>query len=239
MSRSSSSRGVTLVELMIAMAVGALLVLLAMVLYVPVSRSLLDQAAVSQQSLAESLNYGFDVMNSANAGYGVAAPAINTNVVLVSGTGPGNNTQIVIPANGSAAGNGLFWSWETPGTATLQCAGLQVVPGTVGASHNDRLVFFEQIPGGGSQTATTCGTGMENANWDIVTVVPSIGASTTAPITVATQQNCDLRGSQIAGHPVLHPAATFLLSVAQTLTGGFYAHKADLVPISVCLGNIP
>ncbi len=237
MSPSMNNKGVTLVELMIAMAIGALLVLMAMVLYVPVSRSLLDQAAVSQQSLAESLNYDFDVMNVANAGYGVLNAAVNTNVVLVTGNGPGNNAQVVIPTTtGSVQGTGLFWSWADPaGATTLACAGLQVVPGTVAGSGNDRLVYFEEVAQNGSCTGAFWNT---PGNWDTVTVTPSIAVST-APVTVATGQNCDLRGSQIANYPVLHPAATFLLPVAATLTGGFFAHKADLVPVSVCLRNLP
>ncbi|WP_363321427.1 prepilin-type N-terminal cleavage/methylation domain-containing protein, partial [Acidiferrobacter sp.] len=64
----SCNKGFTLVELMVAMAVGALLVLAAMILYVPVSRALVDQGVVGQQTLSEAVNYDFDVMNTANAG---------------------------------------------------------------------------------------------------------------------------------------------------------------------------
>ncbi|MDA8119079.1 MAG: hypothetical protein M0Z85_03310, partial [Gammaproteobacteria bacterium] len=42
-------------------AIGALLVLAAMILYVPVSRSLIDQGVVGQQTLSEAVNYDFDV----------------------------------------------------------------------------------------------------------------------------------------------------------------------------------
>ncbi|MDA8390483.1 MAG: prepilin-type N-terminal cleavage/methylation domain-containing protein [Gammaproteobacteria bacterium] len=237
MSPSKNNEGVTLVELMIAMAVGTLLVLMAMVLYVPVSRSLLDQAAISHQSMDVSLDYDFDVMNSANAGYGVLNPAVNTNVVLVTGNGPGNNAQVPIPATGSAVGTGLFWSWAEPANSTtLVCAGLQVVPSTVATSGNDRLVYFEEVAQNGVCTGSFWNT---QGNWDTVTVAPSIAATATAPITVAMGQNCDLRGAQIANYPVVHPAATFLLPIAATLTGGFFTHKTDLVPVSVCLRNLP
>lgn len=232
---SSNQRGFTLVELMIAMAIGGLLVLMAMVLYVPVSRSLLDQAAISQQSMSESVNYEFDVMNSANAGYGIVNPQVNTNLILVNGTGPGNNTAVPIPTNGSATGNGLFWNWQSPvASGVLSCAGLQVIASTT-QSGNERLVYYQEIPGSGTCTGTPWNT---PANWDVVTVVPSIASGAVTPIQVTMNQNCDLRGSQIAGHPVLYPAVSLQLPIAGTLTGGFFSHTFGLVPVTVCMRNL-
>ncbi len=218
------------------MAVGALLVLAAMILYVPVSRSLVDQGVVGQQTLSEAVNYDFDVMNTANAGYGIAAPQMNTDVVLVTGSGPGNNTPVAIPAAGSAQGNGLFWDWTIPaGGATTSCAGLQVVAGANGHGGNERLVSYEEVPGG-SCTAAALDTA---ANWDIETVLPSVTPGAAAPITVTAAQNCDPRGSQIVGNPVLHPLVSLQLPIPPLLTGGFFAHLADQVPVNVCLHNLP
>ena len=229
------NRGFTLVELMVAMAVGALLVLGAMILYVPVSRSLVDQGVIGQQTLSEAVNYDFDVMNTANAGYGIPAPQVNTDAVLVTGTGPGNNTPVPIPAFGSAQGDGLFWDWAVPaGGATTSCAGLQVVASANGSS-NQRLVYYEEVPGG-SCTAAAMDTA---ANWDTETIMSSVAPSGTAPVTVTAAQNCDLRGSQIAGSPVTHPLVRLQLPIPQTLTGGFFAHQADQVTTDVCLRNLP
>ncbi len=233
----SSNKGFTLVELMVAMAVGALLVLAAMILYVPVSRSLVDQGVVSQQTLSEAINYDFDVMNMANAGYGVATPQLNTDAVLVTGTGPGNNTTVSIPSIGAAQGDGVFWDWTVPaGTGTPSCAGLQVVASANGKAGQERLVYYEEAPTGASCTAAAMNTA---TNWDTVTLLPSVTAGASAPITVTAGQNCDLRGSQIAGNPVLHPTVALSLPIAKALTGGFFAHQADQAPVSVCLRNLP
>ena len=235
MSRSNS-KGFSLVELIVAMAVGALLVLAAMILYVPVSRSLVDQGVVSQQTLTEAVNYDFNVMNMANAAYGVAAPQLNTDVVLVTGTGPGHNATVALPSSGAVQGDGLFWDWVAPAaTGVAACAGVQVVPSANSAAGNERLVYFEEAPGGACTPAAMNSAG----NWDTVTLLPSVTTGATAPITVTAAQNCDLRGSQIAGNPVLHPVASLNLPIATTLTGGFFAHQADQAPVSVCLHNLP
>ncbi|WP_297391577.1 prepilin-type N-terminal cleavage/methylation domain-containing protein [Acidiferrobacter sp.] len=232
----SRTKGFTLIELMVAMAIGALLVLAAMILYVPVSRSLVDQGIVGQQTLSEAVNYDFDVMNTANAGYGIANPQLNTDAVLVTGTGPGSNTTVLIPSKGSAQGNGIFWDWSIPaGGAPTGCAGLQVIKGANSNSGNERLVYYEEAPGG-SCTATALNTA---SNWDVETVLPSVAQSSLAPITVTDAQDCDLRGSQIVGNPVLHPLVTLQLPIPKTLTGGFFAHQADQVPVDVCLHNLP
>lgn len=235
MSPFKNNPGFTLVELMVAMTIGALLVLAAMVLYIPVSRSLVDQGIVGQQTLSEAVNYDFDVMNMADAGYGVATPRTNTDAVLVSGPGPGGNATVVIPSNGTAQGDGVFWDWISPvTTGTVRCAGLQVVAGANGKSGNDRLVYFEEAAGG-SCTPAAMNT---KTNWDMVTIVPSVAASNTAPITVSAPQNCDVRGGQFSS-PVQHPLVRLQLPVATTLTGGFFAHSADVVPTTVCLRNLP
>lgn len=230
------NRGFTLVELMIAMVIGMLLVLAAMVLYVPVSRSLIDQGVIGQQTLSEAVNYDFDIMNTANAGYGIPSPQVNTNVILVTGSGPGNNTSVPIPSSGSAQGNGLFWNWVSPiATGVQGCAGVQVVASTTAHTTNERLVYYEEVSGG------SCSPGFFNSptNWDTVTLLPSVAASGTAPLTVTAAQDCDLRGSQIVSNPVLHPLVTFQLPIAQTLTGGFFGHLADRAPVTVCLHNLP
>ncbi|WP_363321115.1 prepilin-type N-terminal cleavage/methylation domain-containing protein [Acidiferrobacter sp.] len=232
----SCNKGFTLVELMVAMAVGALLVLAAMILYVPVSRALVDQGVVGQQTLSEAVNYDFDVMNTANAGYGILTPQVNTAVVLVTGSGPGYNTPVAIPPTGSAQGDGLFWDWTIPaGGATTGCAGLQVIKSANSNAGNERLVYYEEAPGG-SCTATALNTA---SNWDVETVLPSVAQSSLAPITVTDAQDCDLRGSQIVGNPVLHPLVTLQLPIPKTLTGGLFAHQADQVPVNVCLSNLP
>ena len=240
------NKGFTLVELMIAMVIGALLVLAAMVLYVPVSRSLIDQGVISQQTLSEAINYDFDVMNSANAGYGIGAtstpqgPQVNTDLVLVQGTGPGNNATVPIPTSGSVQGNGLFWDWQSPPGGTTVCAGLQVVAGTtVAVSGNDRLVYYQEAPGGTCTSAAVAMNTNTAGYWNTVTIIPSIATTITAPITVIAAQNCDLRGSQIIGNPVLHPMASLVLPIATTLTGGFFAHLADQAPLTVCMHNLP
>ncbi len=236
----SSNKGFTLVELMVAMAVGAFLVLAAMILYVPVSRSLVDQGVISQQTLNEAVNYDFDVMNMANAGYGVATPQVNTDVVLVTGTGPGNNTPVSIPASGSAQGNGIFWDWTmSPLTGTQNCAGLQVVASANGKAGEERLVYYEEAINTPGVTVSCAASAMNTAkNWDTVTLLPSVAVGATPPITVTAGQNCDLRGSQIVP-PWLHPTVTLRLPIAKTLTGGFFAHQADQAPVSVCLRNLP
>ena len=232
----SRTKGFTLVELMVAMAIGALLVLAAMILYVPVSRSLIDQGVVGQQTLSEAVNYDFDVMNIANAGYGITSPQLNTDVVLVTGSGPGNNTTVAIPPKSRAQGNGIFWDWSIPAAgAPSGCAGLQVIKGANSNAGNLRLVYYEEVPGGGC-TATAMNTA---ANWDIETVLPSVATSGLAPITITDAQDCDLRGSQIVDNPVLHPLVTLQLPIPKTLTGGFFAHQADQVPVNVCLSNLP
>ncbi|MHB1512144.1 MAG: PilW family protein [Acidiferrobacter sp.] len=235
MSLSKINKGFTLVELMVAMTIGALLVLAAMVLYIPVSRSLVDQGVVGQQTLSEAVNYDFDVMNMANAGYGIQTPQTNTDVVLVSGSGPGGNATVAIPTNGTAQGNGMFWDWLSPVTAgTVRCAGLQVVAGANGNSGNDRLVYFLEAAGG-SCTPAAMNT---KTNWDMVTIVPSVAVSNIAPVTVSAPQDCDVRGGQFSS-PVQHPLVRLQLPVATTLTGGFFAHGTDLAPTTVCLRNLP
>ncbi len=247
---SSNSKGFTLVELMIAMVIGALLVLAAMVLYVPVSRSLIDQGVIGQQTLGEALNYDFDVMNSGNAGYGITAPQVNTDLVLVNGSGPGANVAVPIPASGSAQGNGIFWDWDSPvGGATVSCAGLQVVKSSNPQSSNDRLVYFEEAPANGTSAGGSCtATAMNTAaNWDVVTVLPSVATTNLTPIVVTAAQNCDLRGSQILltnpsappTSPIFHPLVSLQLPVAQILTGGFFSHTADMAPVNVCMRNLP
>ncbi len=236
----SRNSGFTLVELMVAMAVGALLVLTAMILYVPVSRSLVDQGVVSQQTLGEAVNYDFDVMNMANAGYGLTNPQLNTAVILVTGTGIGNETPVAIPPKGSAAGNGLFWYWVSPVGGTVQsCAGLQVVasanPPAGQAPTNERLVYYQEAAGG----SCAAGTFNQVGNWDVETILPSVASSNATPITVLDGQNCDLRGSQIPNNPVLHALVSLSLPIPKTLTGGFYGHLADQVPLNVCLRNLP
>ncbi|MHB8254557.1 MAG: PilW family protein [Acidiferrobacter sp.] len=238
----STTKGFTLIELMIAMVIGALLVLAAMFLYVPVSRSLIDQGVIGQQTATEAMNYDFDVMNSANAGYGVLTPQVNTDVVLVTGTGPGNNTAVPIPASGSAQGNGLFWDWVSPiSQGVVNCAGLEVVASANPNPNNtnDRLVYYEQIPTPG-QTCTAA-TAMNSATaWDAITVLPSIATNNTIPaMKVVAAQNCDLRGSQFIGNPVTHPLVVLQLPIATTLTGGFFSHSGDSVPVAVCLRNLP
>ena len=234
-----NNKGFTLVELMIAMAIGALLVLAAMVLYVPVSRSLIDQGVIGQQTMTEAINYDFVIMNSTNAGYGVVPTAqVNTDLILVTGTGPGANNPVSIPASGSAQGNGLFWDWISPispSPGTQNCAGLQVIASSTANSGNNRLVYYQEVPGG---TCTAAAMNMA-ANWNTVTILPSVATTNVTPITVLMGQNCDLRGSQITGNPVLHPTATLQLPIASILTGGFFGHLADQVPVTVCLPNLP
>lgn len=242
MSRYTNNHGFTLIEMMVTMAIGALLVLAAMVLYVPVSRSFLDQGVVSQQTLSEAVNYDFDVLNIGNAGYGVVSPKVNTDLVLVRGTGPGNNSSVAIPTSGTGvvAGNGVFWDWETPaGSGNLQCAGLEVVAGNTTTTSNERLVYYEEATNGSSTPSCTGSYWNSASNWDAVTVVPSVASGTSNPIQVYAGQDCDLRGSQIAGNPVLHTAAYFDLPIAKTLTGGFFAHAADKAPVAVCFHNLP
>ena len=230
------NKGFSLIELMVAMAIGALLVLAAMILYVPVSRSLVDQGIIGQQTLSESFNYDFDIMNSANAGYGVATPQVNTDVMLVTGTGPGSNAVVPIPTtSGSAQGNGFFWDWATPVGSPVSCGGLQIVASANTQNGHQRLVYYQEVPTGGCTAAA-----MNSAtNWNTVTLMPSVAIGATPPITVTAAQNCDLRGSQFAGNPIQHPLVSILLPIHSTLTGGFFAHMADQVPVTVCLHNLP
>lgn len=245
----SRNKGFTLVELMIAMAIGVLLVLAAMTLYVPISRSLIDQGAISQQTMSEAINYDFDVMNTANAGYGIGTltgppptataattAVLNTDLVLVTGGGVGSNVAVTVPPSSSAQGNGVFWDWESPPGGTPACAGLQIIPSTT-ASGNDRLVYYQEVSGGTCTNALSAINAQ--GNWNVVTVIPSIATTNATPITVTTNQNCDLRGSQFVNNPVLHPLMSLQLPIAATLTGGFFAHTQDIAPTTVCLRNLP
>lgn len=244
-SPSTANGGFTLIELMVSLVVGLLLVFAAMMLYVPVSRSLLDQAAIAQQTHSEGVGYDFNVINLSNAGFAIAAPTLNTDLVLVANSttgGVAQNTQVPIPATGSASGVGVFWDWaNTPG-GPLSCAGIELTPPPQAPlagsnSHDYSLTYYQEVANGsctGSYWANA-------ANWNSVTVLPDAYVATGSnPVTVTTGVGCETRDAQFI-KPVLHPQVLFNTAIASVLSAGFFAHgsgsTSNVVPSLVCLTN--
>jgi len=234
-----------MIELMVSLVIAMLLIVAALMLYVPVSRSLLDQSAIAQQTHSEGVGYDFSVINLTNAGFAIAAPALNTDLVLVANTttsGIAQNTKVAIPSTGSASGIGVFWDWASGPGGVISCAGIELTPPPraplAGSnSQNYSLTYYQEVSGG-----SCSGSYWSNAaNWNSVTVLPDAYVPAGSnPITVATGIPCEVRDAQFV-KPVLHPQVTFNTAIAAVLSTGFFAHgtgsTSNMVPSLVCLTN--